>query len=109
MLEVDMSGKGYEELTYSTGINPNPVYREMSIRALGMSLGIFLSITYILCISFDLLFPKFAMYPVWIKLLPGFKWLSWQSFFLGLIETFVYGWYAAVIFVPLHNFFQRKR
>jgi hypothetical protein len=26
------------------------------------------------------------MYQAWQKLLPGFEWISWKSFFLGLIE-----------------------
>ena len=45
------------------------------------------------------------MNPVWAPLLPGFAWLSWPSFFLGLIETFAYGWYVALVFGPFYNFF----
>lgn len=73
--------------------------------ALGTSLGLFLAITYVLCVGFDLLFPAQAMYPVWSRLLPGFTWLSWPSFFLGLVESFAYGWYVALVFGPLYNFF----
>lgn len=69
----------------------------------GLSLGLFLTITYILCVGFDLIFPSQAMYPTWQHLLPGFTWLSWQSFGLGLVETFAYGWYVALIFAPLFN------
>lgn len=71
--------------------------------AFGLSLGLFLSITYILCVGFDLIFPSQAMYPNWQHLLPGFTWLTWWSFVLGLVETFAYGWYVALIFVPLFN------
>ena len=73
--------------------------------ALGMSLGLFLVITFLLCVLFDLVFPDLAMYPVWKPLLPGFTWLTWPSLFLGLVETFAYGWYVALVFVPLYNFF----
>lgn len=45
------------------------------------------------------------MYQTWLRLLPGFKWLTWGSFFLGLVESFLYGIYTALIFVPLYNFF----
>jgi hypothetical protein len=38
-------------------------------------------------------------------LLPGFRWISLQMFALGLIESFVYGVYAAGLLVLLHNFF----
>ena len=76
--------------------------------ALGMSLGVFLIVTYVLCVLFDLWFPIQAMHPVWAPLLPGFTWLTWPSFFLGLIEAFAYGWYVALVFGPLYNFFAAK-
>lgn len=75
--------------------------------AFGMSLGIFLVVTYVLCVGFDLIFPGQAMYQTWLRLLPGFTWLTWQSFLLGLVESFAYGWYVALIFGPLFNFFAR--
>lgn len=73
--------------------------------AFGMSLGLFLVVTFALCVGFDLLFPGQAMYESWLKLLPGFTWLTWPSFFLGLAESFAYGWYIALIFGPLFNVF----
>jgi len=75
------------------------------IFALGMSLGLFLALTFVLCVGFGLLFPGQAMYETWFRLLPGFTWLSWSSFFLGLAESFAYGWYVALVFGPLYNFF----
>jgi hypothetical protein len=75
---------------------------------LGMSLGSFLALTFVLCVLFDLWFPAQAMNQVWAPLLPGFIWLTWPSFFLGLIEAFAYGWYVALIFGPLYNFFARR-
>jgi hypothetical protein len=71
----------------------------------GLSLSLFFAITYALCVGFDLLFPGQAMYQTWLRLLPGFTWLTWPSFLLGLVESFVYGWYVALIFGPLFNFF----
>ena len=73
--------------------------------AFGLSLGIFFVITYVLCVGFDLLFPGQSMYETWLRLLPGFTWLTWPSFLLGLIESFAYGWYIALIFGPLFNLF----
>ncbi len=77
----------------------------LPVAALGLSLGIFLVITFALCVGYDLIFPGQAMYQSWLRLLPGFTWLTWQSFGLGLVETFLYGWYVALIFGPLFNFF----
>ena len=76
--------------------------------AFGMSLGIFLAITFVLCVAFDLIFPGMAMYQTWLKLLPGFTWLSFPSFLLGVAESFAYGWYVALIFAPLFNFFATR-
>jgi hypothetical protein len=75
---------------------------------LGMSLGLFIALTFVLCVLFDLWFPDLAMNPVWVKLLPGFTWISWPSFFLGLLESFGYGWYIALVFGPLFNFFAAR-
>ncbi|MBS2132169.1 hypothetical protein KEX41_28710 (plasmid) [Burkholderia thailandensis] len=76
--------------------------------AFGTSLGLFLVITYVLCVGFDLLFPGEAMHQSWQAFLPNFKWLTWPSFALGLIESFAYGWYVALIFCPLYNFFAAR-
>ncbi len=78
------------------------------VMVLGNSLGAFLAITYLLCVGFDLLFPDYAMYRVWQPLLPGFTWLTWPSFFLGLAESLSYGWYVALVFGPLYNFFASR-
>ena len=74
----------------------------------GLSLGIFFVITFVLCVGFDLLFPGQSMYQTWLRLLPGFTWLTWPSFLLGLVESFVYAWYVALIFCPLFNFFAAR-
>lgn len=82
---------------------PEQVAPRIPIIALGMSLGLFLSITFVLCVLFDLVFPTYAMNEAWAPLFPGFTWLSWPSFLIGLVESFAYGWYIAVIFGPLYN------
>jgi hypothetical protein len=77
-------------------------------KTVGVSVGLFLSISYVLCVIYDLIFPGMTMYQAWIRLLPGFIWLTWGSFFLGLVESFLYGIYVALVFVPLYNFFKGK-
>mgnify|MGYP001827224027 CR=1 FL=1 len=76
----------------------------VSLIAVGNATSLFLAITFALCVGFDLLFPEHAMYQAWLRLLPGFEWLSWNSFFLGLLESYGYGWYFALIWVPIYNF-----
>lgn len=80
----------------------------LSIKVVGLSLALFLSIIYIICVVFGLLWPKFAMYKVWAPLLPGFSWISWQAFLLGLVESFIYGYIIAIIFVPIYNLLNRE-
>lgn len=87
---------------------PAPSIPRIPVVALGTSLGSFFVLTYVLCVLFDLWFPALAMNPVWAPLLPGFTWISWTSFLLGLIEAFAYGWYVALVFGPLYNYFARK-
>jgi len=81
---------------------------QIPIVALGWSLGIFLALTFVLCVGFGLLFPGATMYQAWLPLLPWVTWISWTSFALGLVETFAYGWFVALIFGPLFNFFSAR-
>lgn len=81
----------------------------ISIGVVGHASSIFLAVTYVLCIGFDLVFPGHAMYEAWQKLLPGFEWLTFKGFGIGLIESYAYGWYFAVIWVPLYNFFAKRK
>lgn len=81
---------------------------KLSLKLVGNTASLFLLITYLVCVAFDLLFPQHAMYEAWQKLLPGFEWLSWKSFFIGLIESYLYGWYIAIVWVLLYNFFAKK-
>ena len=79
--------------------------RGISIRAAGLATSLFLAITFSLCVAFDVCFPSQAMYQTWLKLLPGFEWLSWRSFAIGLAESYGYGWFIALVWVPLYNVF----
>lgn len=76
-------------------------------RDVGLAMGSFLAISYILCVAYDLTFDQ-HMYEAWLKLLPGFTWLTWQSFLLGLLESFLYGIYFGLVYVPLYNFFRDR-
>ena len=75
----------------------------------GWTLSTFLVVSYLICIGFGLLMPQgMRMTDAWAPFLPGFEWLTWRSFFTGLICTFAYGWYIALIAVPLYRFFARR-
>ncbi len=76
-------------------------------RDVGLAMGSFLSITYVFCVGYGLAFDR-HMYEMWLMLLPGFKWITWQSFLLGLVETFLYGLYIGAVYTPLYNFFRSR-
>ena len=75
---------------------------------LGLSLSLFLVISYVLCVLLGLIWPGGGLHQPWLQFLPGFTWLTWPSFFLGLVETFGYGWYIALVFAPLFNLFMAR-
>ena len=80
----------------------------LSLAATGHATSLFLAITFVLCVGFDLVFPAHAMYRSWQNLLPGFAWISWRSFLLGVAESYGYGWYVTLIWVPLYNVFAMR-
>ena len=81
----------------------------LSIKRLGLSLSTFFAISYVICILGYLLMPDFPVKHEALSLfLPVFKLSSWQSYVLGLIESFAWGWYIAAVFAPLYNFFGRR-
>ncbi len=76
----------------------------VSLTRLSILLATFLGLTYALCVLYGLTVPtSYRMYPAWEALLPGFKWLSWGSFFIGLGEVLAYGVYAAILYTFLRR------
>ena len=83
--------------------------RTISIITLGQALSAFFIVSYTICIIGYLLFPGLPVQHEALAIfLPGFSLLSWHTFFLGLIESFVWGWYIAIVFGPIYNFFLRR-
>jgi len=80
----------------------------LSLTAIGHATSLLFLISFILCVGFDFIFPDHAMYESWQKLLPGFEWISWKSFLLGMVESYAYGWYVALIWTPLYNVFSAR-
>ena len=77
--------------------------RSVSFSAVGHATSLFLAISFVVCVAGDLVMPAHEMHSAWQRLLPGFLWLTWGSFFLGLVESYAYGWYFTLIWVPLYN------
>ena len=76
-------------------------------KVLGSATAATLVLGYVVCVAYDLVFSQ-EMYRAWTALLPGFHWISWGSFLLGLVELVVYGVFFGLVFAPLYNFFLVK-
>lgn len=81
----------------------------LNIKLTTWSLGIFTVISYLLCMLYGLITPESMHMHQFLEIvLPGFKWLGIGSFFLGLIESFGWGIYIGLVFVPIYNFLHRR-
>ncbi|MFZ3209309.1 MAG: DUF5676 family membrane protein [Geobacteraceae bacterium] len=82
----------------------------LNIKIVSWSLGIFTAISFVLCVIYGLIVPPSLhhMAPFLEMVLPAFKWLTIWGFCLGLIESFLYGVYAGLVFVPIYNFLDRR-
>lgn len=82
----------------------------LNIRVVIWSMGIFLAFSYILCVLYGLVVPQrmHGMVNFLEAVLPAFRWLTFGGFILGLIESFLYGVYIGIIFVPVYNFINRR-
>jgi hypothetical protein len=73
------------------------------------SLGTFAAVVYVLCVLYGLIVPDAFHWAEGLEgVLPGFRWLTLGTFFLGLIESFLYGIFGGLLLVPIHNLFYRR-
>lgn len=82
----------------------------LNIRVVSWSLGIFMAITFILCVLYGLVVPQrlHGMSDFLEAVLPAFRWLTFSGFLLGIVESFLYGAYIGIVFVPIYNFLSKK-
>lgn len=83
----------------------NQTNHRIPIKPLGISLSLFLVISYVLCVLYGLLMPGPALHHELFELLPGFVWITWPSFFVGMVWSVATAWYIALVFAPLYNYF----
>jgi hypothetical protein len=82
----------------------------LNMRVVSWSLGIFLAVSYLFCVLYGLVVPErlHGMKDFLEAMLPAFRWLTFGGFVLGLVESFLYGIYIGVVFVPIYNFISRR-
>jgi hypothetical protein len=73
------------------------------------SLGVFTAVSFVLCVIWGLLTPEaLHMHKFLESVLPAFHWISFGALVLGLVESFLWGAYIGLVFVPIYNFFHRR-
>ena len=78
------------------------------VKTVGNATSLFLALSFVLCVGLSLLFSMRLMSSALQMWLPGFVWLTVPSFLLGLVESYAYGWFIAVLWVPLYHLFARR-
>lgn len=74
----------------------------LNVTVVSWSLGFFIASTFVLCLLYGLVVPpSMPMTSALEMVLPAFKWLTLWGFLLGLLERFLYGVYAGLVFVPI--------
>lgn len=81
----------------------------LNIKVVSWSLGLWGALTFIVCVFYGLAVPEALHMQAFLEqLLPAFQWLTWWGFLLGLVQSFLYGAYAGLVYVPIYNFLQRR-
>jgi hypothetical protein len=73
------------------------------------ALGHFTAISFLVCVAYSLMVPHGVGMQQFLEMvLPAFKWLTWWGLLLGLLESFLYGVYAGLVFCPIYNLLYRR-
>jgi hypothetical protein len=81
----------------------------LNIKIWMATLAALMGVSFTICVLGGVLVPGLPIRHQTLELLlPGFVWISFGSFILGLAESFLYGVYTAAVLVVIHNFFYRQ-
>jgi len=81
----------------------------LNTKVVTWSLGLFGAVTFLVCVTYGLIVPERLHMSGWLEqVLPGFRWLTLPGFFIGLVESFLYGVYAGLVFTPIYNMLHKR-
>ena len=81
----------------------------LNIKVVTWSLAIWTTFTFVFCVVYGLVTPSSIQMSAFLQqVLPGFEPNSWRGFGIGLVESFLYGAYAGLVYVPINNFLHRR-
>ena len=88
---------------------PDTDPRALRITVMANALATHCAISFVLCVLYGLTLGDPSVHvTVFEAVFPGFTWITWPSFFLGVAEIVIYGWYAGGLFAVLHNFYAAR-
>ena len=77
----------------------------LNIKLVSWALGTTTALSFVVCVAFGLFTPESLHSRALLEqVLPGFKWLTLPGFLIGLVESFLDGAYAGLVYVPVYNF-----
>lgn len=81
----------------------------LNIKVCTISSACWMAVSFTVCVLGGVIAPGLPIPHRTLELLlPGFIWISPGAYALGLVESVVYGVYAALLFVGIHNFVARR-
>ena len=81
----------------------------LNLRLITTATALFTTASYVLCVAFGLMTPQSVhMHQLLETVLPAFKWIGTGAFFLGLIESFLWGVYLGGGFALVYNALHRR-
>ncbi len=81
----------------------------LNIKVVTWSLATWAAVMFVSCILFGMLTPPGLHMEAFLRqVLPGFEPGSLRGFLFGLAQSFLYGAFAGLVYVPIHNFMHRK-
>jgi len=81
----------------------------LNTKVVTWSLGLFGAVTFVVCVLYGLVVPEtLHMTGALEAVLPGFRWITPVGFVIGLVESFLYGVYAGLVFTPIYNALSRR-
>lgn len=76
----------------------------LNTKVVTWSLALFGAVTFLVCVLYGLIAPAALHMTSWLEqVLPGFRWLTLGGFAIGLVESFLYGVFAGLVFTPIYN------
>lgn len=81
----------------------------LNIKVVTWALGLFGALTFVVCVLYGLIVPESLHMTGFLEqVLPGFRWLTFSGFVIGLAESFLYGVYGGLAYGAIHNALARR-